>query len=69
MFVVFRCTDCGRFLYQERGTKTRECPCGKRVEVSGAVVVAEASSHEEARLKVQALQEDEGGEPHFRRYG
>ncbi len=68
MFVVFRCTGCGRFLYQETGVKTRECPCGKRVEVSGARVVAEVESHREARAKVQALQEAEMGEAHFRRY-
>ncbi|MBS1263719.1 MAG: hypothetical protein MAG715_00908 [Methanonatronarchaeales archaeon] len=69
MFVVFRCTDCGRFLYQEGGVETRECPCGTRVEVSGAVAVAEAESHREARALVRALQEEEMGKAHFRRYG
>lgn len=68
MFVIFRCTECGRFLYQERGTKTRECPCGKRVEVKRAIRAGEADSHAEARAKVQALQEKEMGEPHFRHY-
>lgn len=68
MFIVFRCTECGRFLYQEAGTETRECPCGQVVTVRDAIRAGEAESHEEARAMVQALQQEEMGDPHFRHY-
>lgn len=67
-FVIFRCTGCGRFLYQEEGTETRECPCGEVVEVKSAIREGEAEDHAEARAAVQALQEEEQGEAHFRTY-
>lgn len=66
--IVFKCTGCGRFLYQEEGVETRECPCGETVKISSAIILGEADGHKEARAKVQALQEKKEGKPLFFRY-
>lgn len=59
MFVVFRCNKCGRFLCADMGQKTRECPCGKRVEISKAKVYARADDARSAGELVRRFQQKE----------
>ncbi|PTD93592.1 DUF1922 domain-containing protein [archaeon SCG-AAA382B04] len=68
MYVVFRCTDCGRFLYTKESNKTRKCPCGKVVKIKKAKKITEVQNGKEAGEIVRKLQEKEYGEPFFGRY-
>jgi hypothetical protein len=56
MYLVFRCGGCGRHLYALEGTKSRTCPCGKRIKVSLARILARAEDAREAGEIVRTLQ-------------
>jgi hypothetical protein len=55
MFVIFRCS-CGQHLYALKGSKTRTCPCKKRIYISRAKILAEASDAIAAGDIVRKLQ-------------
>ncbi|MBN1323447.1 MAG: DUF1922 domain-containing protein [Methanotrichaceae archaeon] len=56
MFLVFRCSGCGRHLYAPRGAKTRTCPCGKRLNLSKVQILATAESASAAGEMVRTFQ-------------
>lgn len=56
MYLIFRCSRCGRYLYAEEGTGTRTCPCGKRIVLRKARVVTRAEDAREASEMVRSLQ-------------
>jgi len=68
MFVVFRCS-CGRHLYAPQNAKTRSCPCGKRIQISKARVLARAQDAPAAGEAVRRLQLGEKGMTGFRPAG
>ncbi len=55
MYLVFQCR-CGRHLYAPEGSVTRTCPCGKRIQVSKARVLARAEDAFSAGEVVRKLQ-------------
>lgn len=65
MFVVFRCS-CGRHLYAPKDAKTRACPCGKRIILSKARILAQAEDAYEAGDIVRTLQLDGHGMTGFK---
>lgn len=68
MFVVFRCS-CGRHLYAPKDAKTRGCPCGKRIILSKARVLAQAQDAYAAGEIVRMLQLEGHGMTGFRPAG
>ncbi|MEA2045779.1 MAG: DUF1922 domain-containing protein [Euryarchaeota archaeon] len=56
MYLIFRCSRCGRYLYAEEGTGTRTCPCKKRIVLRKARVIARAEDAREAGEMVRSLQ-------------
>ena len=61
MYLIFRCSGCGRHLYAEEGAATRTCPCGKRIKLSRVKVISRAGDEREAGELVRALQLDGRG--------
>jgi DNA-directed RNA polymerase subunit RPC12/RpoP len=56
MYLIFRCSRCGRHLYAEEGSATRTCPCGKRIKLVQVRVLSRARDEREAGDLVRALQ-------------
>ncbi|HOI69266.1 MAG: hypothetical protein A4E50_00580 [Methanosaeta sp. PtaB.Bin087] len=56
MYLIFRCSRCGRHLYAEDGAATRACPCGRRIRLDGVRVLSRAKDEREAGDQVRALQ-------------
>ncbi|HNR58345.1 MAG TPA: DUF1922 domain-containing protein, partial [Methanothrix sp.] len=48
MYLIFRCSRCGRHLYAEDGAATRACPCGRRIRLDGVRVLSRAKDEREA---------------------
>lgn len=57
MYLFFRC-DCGRVLVAEESSKTRECPCGKKVKIKGRRVLRKCVDSRDIPLIVQELQSE-----------
>jgi hypothetical protein len=55
VYLVFRCS-CGRHLYAPEGAKARTCPCGKRIQVSKAKILAKVADASSAGDVVRELQ-------------
>jgi hypothetical protein len=68
MYLIFRC-PCGRHLYAQEGAKTRTCPCGKRIRVSKARILARADNAISAGEMVSRLQLGERGMTGFKPAG
>ncbi|MHC1632041.1 MAG: DUF1922 domain-containing protein [Methanotrichaceae archaeon] len=56
MYLIFRCSKCGRHLYAEEGTCTRTCPCGKRINIRKVNVISTTKDERDAGKKVRKLQ-------------
>jgi len=56
MYLVFRCSKCGRHLYAEEGCGTRTCPCGKKINLKKVNVLSRAEDEREAGDRVRSLQ-------------
>jgi len=56
VYLIFRCSRCGRYLYAEQGTGTRTCPCGKRIVLRKTRMIARAEDAREAGEMVRSLQ-------------
>jgi len=69
MYLIFRCSRCGRHLYAEEGTCTRSCPCGKKITLKKVNVLARAEDVIEAGEKVRSLQLGSRGMTGFSRAG
>jgi len=57
MFLIFRC-GCGRHLYAPDGSKSRQCPCGRRTILAKAWILARAQDAVDAGEIVRKLQMD-----------
>jgi len=56
MYLIFKCSGCGRHLYALEGTKSRTCPCGKRINVKKARILARSDDARGAGEIVRTLQ-------------
>jgi len=65
-YLVFRCSRCGRHLYAEKGSKTRTCPCKKRIQLDKVRILAESVDARAAGDVVRKLQLGEHGLTGFR---
>jgi len=68
MYLVFRCS-CGRHLYAQEGSKTRTCPCGKRLQISRVRILARAEDARAAGDVVRDLQLGDKGMTGFHSAG
>jgi hypothetical protein len=68
MYLIFRCR-CGRHLYALESAKTRTCPCGRKVALAKARILAKAEDAIAAGEMVRAPQLKDRGMTGFRPAG
>ena len=56
MYLIFRCSGCGRHLYAEERAASRTCPCGRRISLKKVKVLSKAADERDAGEMVRALQ-------------
>ncbi|WGI17398.1 DUF1922 domain-containing protein [Methanonatronarchaeum sp. AMET-Sl] len=67
-YIIFQCTNCGRYLYTDKQHKTRQCPCGKQVKIKKAKKIGETKKPKEARQAIRKLQKEKSDTQGFFKY-